>query len=179
MNWYKIFYWITVADSVKSLFNTFGVILTIISIITLIVMVVMMINLGDYQSNNRVGKDEEKSMKYWLTAFRRLFIWSFVISMFCWAGFVFTPSKKDCLLIVAGGSVGTFIQSDSSSQQIPGDITRFLHLSLQKEISDLGDETKKELGVQTPKERLIDNVEEMTKEEIINFLKEDTTISIK
>ncbi len=68
---------------------------------------------------------------------------------------------------------------DSSAKQLPADITRFLHLSLQKEVSELGEEAKKELGLQSPKEKLIEKVKTMTKEELVEYLQSDSTFSVK
>lgn len=86
------------------------------------------------------------------------------------------------MLIVAGGAVGNFITTDTSSRAIPADITKFLHLSLNKEIDDLQKEVKtdirKELGVQSEKDKFIEKVEKLSKEQLIEFLKNDTTISI-
>ena len=84
---------------------------------------------------------------------------------------------------MAGGAVGNFITTDTSSRAIPADITKFLHLSLNKEIEDLSKEVKsdikKELGIQTPKDKLLDKVEKLTKDELIEFLKNDSTILSK
>ena len=86
-------------------------------------------------------------------------------------------------MIVAGGAVGNFITTDTSAKSIPSDITKFLHLSLNKEIEDLQKEVKtdirKELGVQTEKDKFIDKVEKLSKEELIEYLKRDTTLLTK
>lgn len=65
--------------------------------------------------------------------------------------------------------------TDSSAKEIPSDITKFLHMSLKNEINDLNSDTKKELGVQTPKEKLLDNIKNLSKEQIIEYIKTDTT----
>jgi len=84
------------------------------------------------------------------------------------------------MLIVAGGAVGNFITTDTSSRAIPADISKFLHLSLNKEIDDLQKEVqtdiRKELGIETQKDKLIQQVEKLTKEQLIEYLKNDTTI---
>jgi hypothetical protein len=80
------------------------------------------------------------------------------------------------MLIIAGGSVGSFITSDSSSRALPADLTKYLHLKLNAELNDLGTETKKELGVQTKKDEFMDKVKSFTKDEIIEYLQKDTTI---
>jgi hypothetical protein len=98
-----------------------------------------------------------------------------LVTWLCWAAI---PTKKDCLLIIAGGTVGNYIQSDSTVRELPKDFTQFLHLSLQKEIKNLDDESRSELGVtvQSEKNKYVDKLKEMTKEEIIQFINSDTTL---
>jgi hypothetical protein len=65
---------------------------------------------------------------------------------------------------------------DSSARELPSDVTKFLHLSLKKEISDLSIDAKEELGIKTKKDDLLDKVKTMTKDELVKFLETDTTI---
>lgn len=71
-----------------------------------------------------------------------------------------------------------FITSDSSAKAIPSDITEFLHLSLREQVKEIQEgvesDVKKQLGVQTEKEKFVDKLKDMTKEEIINYLQTDT-----
>jgi len=177
MNWYKIFYWITVADSVKGIAQGFAIVVSILFAICFIALLIALAAKAAPESQN---ESDQVSFKYWITTFRRSFIWSFTVAVILWVIFAATPSRKDCLLIVAGGTVGNFLQSDTASAQIPGDITKFLHLSLEQEIkkisSDSQEQMRKDLGVQTPKEKFIDKVEDLTKEELIEFIKNDSTL---
>ncbi len=160
MNWYSIFYWLTVANNARAFFITFVVIFTLVFVIA---MIISFISLSE-------GDDStHKASKPWIwysTPFMIVF----------WALTVFTPNKSDTLLIIAGGAVGNFITSDSSSRAIPADISSFLHIKLQEEIASSTDELKKTLGAQTPKEKFIDKAKDLTKEEIIELLQNDTTV---
>ncbi len=160
-NWYKIFYWLTVADNAKSFFITFMIIFSVSSAIALLV---MLFNVPDTGNNAGLVK-----------AGKRWFWRSIPLTVLFWGLFIFTPNKSDTLLIIAGGAVGNFITSDSSSKAIPSDITNFLHMKLQSEISGANDEVKRQLGAQSPKEKLIDKAKELSKEQLIEWLKSDTT----
>ena len=160
INFYKIFYWLTVADNAKAFFIA-GIAVSMISGIVSLICTAIFSTEGD--------DDIVKASKKWW--------WRSVplIIMF-WGLYIFTPSKSDTLLIIAGGAVGNFVTSDSSSKAIPSDITSFLHMKLQAEILDANDEVKRQLGAQTPKEKLLDKAKELTKEQLIEFLKNDSTL---
>ena len=199
MNYYSVFYWLTVADGVKKAFDAFSNIFTTLTIISLVAYVVVVIasigsasdlaiakdknKNGGNQSNVDINQDTYNSVLIWRKFIGRTFWMSFIFCMITWFGYVMTPTKKDCLLIVAGGTVGNFITNDTSAKAIPADITKFLHMSLKEQIEKLNADTKqdikKELGVQTPQEKLIDKVKSMSKDEIINYLKSDTTLKVK
>lgn len=185
---YSVFYWLTRADSVKDFFDTTSNIFTWLCIISGIIYVILSVmNAVTISENKLKNEGEEKTdpdfraVQIGRKYLARLFYTMLPLALITWTCWVFTPTKKDCMLIVAGGAVGNFITSDSSARSIPADITKFLHLSLNKEIDDLSKETqqdiKKELGIQTPKEKLLDKVANLTKDEIINYIKNDTTIA--
>ncbi len=105
-NWYKIFYWLTVADNFKSLFITLIVIFMIICVIATFWFVF------DRETNTLKATLGAERAKRWMW-------WSYPLCILFWALYIATPSKSDTLLIIAGGSVGNFVTSDSSSRQIP------------------------------------------------------------
>ena len=187
---YSVFYWLTRADSVKQFFDTSSNIFTVLAVIAFIGYIVCSIAKAIQASENNIKDDaEEKTdadVRSWETS--RKFFSKFAYTMLpfaivFWLGYVFTPTKKECLLIVAGGAVGNFITSDSSARALPADITKFLHLSINKEIEDLSAETKEdikgELGIKSPKDKLIDNIKDLSKEQILEYFKKDTTIKLK
>ena len=137
MNWYSIFYWLTVANNVNNFITTFAILATIGLGVCIFVRICLSFEGENVNVNTRLPK-----------AFKRWYVTFTILTVLFWALFAFIPTKKDCLLIIAGGSVGNFITTDSSAKALPSDITKFLHQSLQSEIKDLSSDTKKELGVQ-------------------------------
>lgn len=183
MDWYSIFYWLTVADKVKQFFDTTSTLFTVLSVVFFIALIGFTWAKAFQISENKTRNNEEdttnptlRGLEFAKKRVQSLFYSFLALSLITWAGYVAVPSKTDCLIIIAGGSVGNFITTDSSSTQIPKDVTRFLHLSLQKEISSLDADARRELGMQTPKEQLLDKVKDLTKEQLINYLQTDTTI---
>lgn len=186
MDWYTIFYWVTVADGVKRFFDVASNWFTFFAIVFFILAIVFSVGKSSSISGEKLKNEEEdkKNPDYrsWDLGKKHSmkFFYTFLVLWFVtWMGYALTPTKKDCLLIIAGGSVGNFITSDSSAQKIPSDITDFLHLSLKKEIQELTVEERDEIGMQTPKEKFLDKVKELSKEELIDFLQSDTTLLSK
>lgn len=182
-NWYSIFYWLTVADGAKSFLDYASNIFTFFSIIAFAGYIITSFGRAAVVSANSLESEEEdktnSDLRSWELAKKfstRLFYPMLILSILTWTAYVMVPTKKDCLLIIAGGAVGNFMSTDSSAKQLPSDVTKFLHMSLQNEIKELGVEARKEFGMQTPNEKLIDKVQSLTKEQIIQYLKTDTTI---
>ena len=183
MNWYSIFYWMTVADNVKytlDILSNFSMTLFVLSLIAYIITSIGRAGTISYHSTRDEKEDNNTPdirawdyIKKWSARSFRVFMISTVILWSLWA---FVPSRKDCLLIVAGGSVGTFLTTDSSVRQLPADITQYLSLSLKKEIVRLKEDAADTTS--TRKEKLVDRMKDMTKEEIINYLKDDKSIKI-
>lgn len=183
MSFYSLFYWITVADSVKGFFDTSSNLFTTITVVCSIAYLITHIGKSISVSENKTKNEEsdkiDPSVRSWEMIRKyttRLLYPMLALAIITWAGYVFTPTKKDCLLIVAGGAVGNFMVTDTSAKQLPSDITKFLHMSLKKEVEELSDDAKRELGVQSPKDKLIDKAKEMTKEQLIEFIKSDTSL---
>ena len=160
-NWYMIFYWLSVADGVKNFFDVFSNIFTVLAVITVIFMIVMLVINGD--SSQSRYEDNQKSIKYWLTFSRRSFLWCLVFSMITWAGFVMVPSKKDCYVIVAGGAVGNFIQSDSAAKKIPTEALQLLRDKMRQE--------SKDLSLKSITDAVSDTLKDKSKEELIEIVK--------
>lgn len=183
MNWYSVFYWLTVSDGVKEFLDTasnwFCFFTVIFGIIMIVAMIAKSVVVDDQNLKDEAEEKVNPRMRAWEFARKssfRLFYPFLFITLITWVGYVMVPSKKDCLMIIAGGSVGNFITTDSSAKQLPSDITKFLHLSLKKEISELNEDTRAELGLQTPKEEFLTKVKKMTKEELVDYIQNDSTL---
>jgi hypothetical protein len=181
MNYYKIFYWLSVSDGVKGFFNATSTIFTWMAVLSFVAYVITSFGRASAISENRLKSEEEDKKDSDLRSWelgrkyaRNLLYPMLILCLITWTGYVFTPTKKDCLLIIAGGAVGNFITTDSSAKELPSDVTKFLHMSLQNEIKDLSAETKKELGIETQKDKLLEKVKQLSKDELIKYLSNDT-----
>jgi hypothetical protein len=140
-----------VADNAKAMFITFVVIFTFISGIATIAY----LSTGD--------DDESQSMS------RKWMWWSYPFMIFFWFLTIFTPSKKDALLIVAGGQTLNFLTTDESAKQIPSELSGFILT----ELKNMASEAQVELGIKDQKERLIEESKTMTTEELLKRMNED------
>lgn len=159
MNWYSIFYWITVADGIKDFFDAFSDLFSWGAVIAIIVTIFVIVYSND--KNQNFTESDEQSNKYWITFWRRTAIWFSLLAFITWGGYVFTPTKKDALLIVAGGAVGQFITTDSSAKQIPAEAMTLLRTKIRSEIMELNN----------PIASVTDTLQEKSKEELIELLK--------
>ena len=75
-----------------------------------------------------------------------------------WAGYVAVPTKKDALIIIAGGTMGNFMQSDTSVQKLPKELIWLVRTKIQEEIKNT--DLQSVLPVQ-------DTLVDKTKEELI------------
>lgn len=171
MNWYKLFYWISVADNFKGFVFAIAVFATVVMCLVFIIAAVTRMNaaesIGEWQEDDKLTK-----AKSWLNMCK--FACKVFIPIFCvfWLIYILTPSKSDTIMIIAGGAVGQFITSDSSSKKIPAEITTFLRAKIQT----LTAEAKEDLGIMDAKSQKIKDLENLTKEELIERLKTDTTL---
>lgn len=186
-NFYSLFYWITVSDGVKHLFDVSSNFFTALTFFSFVALVITSVGRSVSVSENDLkNENEEKTnseFRAWESARKltaRLFYPFVVLMLITWLGYMMTPTKKDCLLIVAGGAVGNFLTSDTSAKSIPSDITAFLHQGLQNEINSMKDSTKKDiekqLGLGSPKDKFIEKAKAMTKEQLIQYLENDSTL---
>jgi len=171
MNWYKIFYWITVADNAILFFQW----LAGLGLAAVILMAIIRGVCSDEKWWDKSNQDMKK-FRAW---YARTWFLSAIISLIGWFGVIFTPSKADCIFIIASGSTAQFLTTDSSAKSIPADITKFIHQYLVKHTENLSDDDKRQLGLQSPKEKLLDKVKKMSKDELVDYLSKDDSITVK
>lgn len=152
MNYTKLFYWLTVADNAKTLFNVQIGIFTAISVIATICYFL-----------NDSNSDEQKMSRKWMW-------WSYPFAILFWVLQIATPSKKDALLIVAGGQTLNFLTTDSSSKQIPHELTSFVLT----ELKNMAQDVKVELNIQNQKEKILEDAKNMTTSELIQKMNSDS-----
>lgn len=153
MDYTKVFYWLSVADNAKIMFITFIVIFTIIATI---------FTVGYFLSLDEDYKEEREIITKWIW-------WSYPFMILFWSLYVFTPSKKDALLIVAGDSTLNFLTRDSSASKIPSELSSYLLT----EIKNLSKEAEVELNLKFEKEKLLNEVKTMSAQELIDKMRSD------
>lgn len=156
MNWYSIFYWLTVADGIKDFFDTVS---NWTLFFTIVFFVLYWVAFGIYH-DSRMKDDEEndKQAKYWFKIIRSTFFFFFTIMLVTWTAYVLIPSKKDALIIIAGGAVGNFITTDTSARQVPAEVMNLLRAKIKEEIAS------------TSINGVKDTLESLTKEQLIEQL---------
>ncbi len=146
MSWYKIFYWITVADAAKTVLLVFSIIMTICGVISMIILLRL------FEDGSAPSVETRAKRRRWV-------FWSWPMMILLWLMWTLTPTKRDAMIIIAGGAVGSFITSDSSAKQIPAEFTLLLREKMRSEINEL----------QNPFN--VDTLSGKTKEELIELLK--------
>lgn len=140
MNWYSIFYWLTVADNVKTVTGILSIVFGIYFI---------------GASAAAIGLFDD-SFSTWNRGPRRLyylFSTFFVINLLLWTSL---PTKRDSLVIVAGGAIGSFVTTDSSAKKIPHEALELVRAKLKEwqqpnsseitaEVDTLANKSKEEL----------------------------------
>lgn len=157
MNYTKLFYWLTVADNAKVMFIVFICIFTIVSIIATI----------GYFTKADDGDEDGQAMA------RRWMWWSYPFAMFFWFLFIFTPSKKDALLIVAGGQTLNYLTTDSVSKQIPRELSSFVVTQLKSMAKDAA----VDLNISDQKDKMLEKAKTMTAEQLMSEMKRDTSFA--
>ena len=159
MNFIKLFYWLTVADNARLFFQWGAGIFTAIFGLSLII---YCFSVMDDSSDAKAVKDPSRKFLFYSTPF----------FVFFWLALVLTPSKKDSLLIIAGGGTLNYLSSDSSARQIPKEMTNFVLT----ELKSMALESQVDLQIQSNKEKVLEEVKALSAEELLGRMKEDTTL---
>lgn len=162
MNYTKLFYWITVAENAKIMFAVFIVIFMIISVMTTLCYFAN-ININGQTNTEKENQAMSRKWMWWCYPFMVLF----------WSLYIFTPSKKNALLIVAGGTTLNYLTNDSTAKQIPHELTSFVLT----ELKNMAQEAKIELYSGNQKERILEEAKSMTSDQLIEKMKIDTTFA--
>jgi hypothetical protein len=155
MNYTKLFYWLTVADNAKTLFVTFIWIFTFISVVATFYYFIL--------------HDEEEGQKMC----RKWMWWSYPFMILFWSLYIFTPSKKDALLIVAGGQTLNFLTTDSTSKQIPHELSSFVVT----ELKNMAENAKVDLGIASQKDKILEEAKNMTANQLMDKMRVDSNFA--
>ncbi len=140
MNYYKVFYWLTVSDGVKTFFDGASNVFTVLSVVSGIVYVIFSITRGTQiaESKSKSESDDKvdpdiRALQFAKRTSARLFFTMLALCLITWSGYVFIPSKRDCYIIIAGGAVGNFISSDSAAKKLPAEALQLLRDKIREE----------------------------------------------
>ena len=157
MNYTELFYWLTVADNARDMFRVGLVIFTGVAVIS---------TAANFICRGNNEHDVAVQARKWMW-------WSYPFMFLFWSLFIFTPSKKDALLIVAGGQTMNFLTTDKSAKQIPHELSTFIVTELKNMAAD----AKVDLNIKDQKEKLLDEAKNMTAKELMEKMKVDTTFA--
>jgi hypothetical protein len=157
MNYTELFYWLTVADNARDMFRVGLVIFTGVAVISTSVNFICRGN----------GEDDAAVQA------RKWMWWSYPFLFLFWSLFIFTPSKKDALLIVAGGQTMNFLTTDKTAKQIPHELSNFVVT----ELKNMASEAKVDLNIKDQKQKILDEAKNMTANELMEKMKVDSTFA--
>ena len=157
MNYTEVFYWLTVADNAKTMFIV-GI--TIFTAVAVISTAINFIARGDGDDDTAVQA-------------RKWMWWSYPFMFLFWSLYIFTPSKKDALLIVAGGQTMNFLTTDSTAKQIPHELSNFVVT----ELKSMAAEAQVDLNIKGQKEKILDEAKNMSAKELMEKMKVDSTFA--
>ena len=157
MNYTELFYWLTVADNARDMFRVGLVIFTGVAVISTAVNFICRGNGED---------DVAVQARKWLW-------WSYPFMFLFWSLFIFTPSKKDALLIVAGGQTMNFLTTDKTAKQIPHELSNFVVT----ELKNMASEAKVDLNIKDQKQKILDEANNMSAKELVEKMKVDSTFA--
>lgn len=157
MNYTELFYWLTVADNARVMFKTGMIIFTVIAVISTI---------ANIFSRGEGHDDAANIARKWMW-------WSYPFMFLFWSLFIFTPSKKDALLIVAGGQTMNFLTTDKSAKQIPHELSNFIVTELKNMAAD----AKVNLNIKDQKAKILEEAKNMSTKELMDRIKVDTTFA--
>lgn len=168
MSWNSIFYWITRADDIKGFFDTFSNWFLFFTIIFGLAYIFLSIFSADPES-----KDSWESIKYWKKSIGKCLGLTVILTTILWAGYVFTPTKKEALLIVAGGGAMKFLTTDSSAKRLPSELTTFVIT----ELRSMSEQAKVDIGINQTKKSVLDEIRGLSATELIEKMKSDSTLT--
>jgi len=164
MNWYGLFYLFSIVDKLTNGIIALAVICSIFYALFTILYFYHRTTANEYKGNK--DSNRRTNAENWLKNIkwpRRIVLTLMVIGYLL---VIFVPSRKDMIIIIAGGAVGEFVMNDKNAKQLPADITRFLRGEILKATADLTDEAKASIGIKSK----ADSLKELSKEQLIKML---------
>lgn len=157
MDYTQLFYWLTVADNARVLFGWGAGIFTLIAVVATITNLICRGN----------GEDEAADIA------RKWIWWSYPFMFMWWMLLILTPSKRDALLIVAGGQTLNYLTTDSITKQIPRELSTFVVT----ELKNMAKESQVDLNIKNEKQKILDEAKNMSAKELMDRMKVDSTFA--
>ena len=104
---------------------------------------------------------------------RKWMWWSYPFMILFWSLYVFTPDKRDALLIVAGGTTMNFLTTDSTAKQIPHELTSFVVT----ELKNMAKNAEVDLNIGSQKDKILDEAKNMSATELMEKMKVDSNFA--
>lgn len=177
MNWYVIFYLFSIVDNLGTFLGWMVTIFTMITLISWMVFIMYKGSANGVFHDKHENKQEDTEDKQNLAIQRKWVRFSTIFFVIFWLLYIATPTKKDMLLIIAGGAVGEFVSSDSSAQKLPADITRFLHAEIVKATAEIGEDDEKKEEKKSTITPEVDRIKKLSREELERILIKEVGIN--
>jgi hypothetical protein len=155
MNYTTLFYWLVVADNAKNMFKAGLIFFSIVALIATVAYILC----------TEEGSSQSMARK-WMW-------WAYPFVILFWSLYIFTPSKRDALLIVAGGQTLNFLANDKSAKQIPAELSNFVLT----EIKNQAKEAAVDLNISSQKDKILEKAKKMSAAELMTEMKKDTTFA--
>lgn len=174
MNWYQIFYLVSLGDGLISFFDTLSNWMTFFAIVSFIFYAIMWgASVASYNDEGPITDEYSSKAKGFrrLRRFSGVMFWSFLLlTIISWLGYVAIPTKKESLLIIAGGGAMQYLTTDSVGKQLPKEAMNFVVT----ELKQLSKEAQVELGVMSEKDKILESAKTMTSEQLLEKMKVDS-----
>lgn len=160
MNWFKVFYWISIADNLRGVLCVFAWVTLIFAMVAFGFFV-----FGDRDLDDMTAKPNglsERSKKW--------FWWSLPMCILFFALNAAIPSRKDALLIIAGGGAMEYFTTDSTAKQLPHELTNFVV----GELRVLAADAKVQLLSYNTEAEIMRQAKELTTEELLEKMRSDS-----
>lgn len=152
MSYTELFYWLTVADNARSFFGTFAIFFTFVFVTTQCVRIFS-------------SMEGEESASFY-TKCNKWTWYSTPLMLLFLSLWIFTPNKRDALLIVAGGGTLDYLSNDSIAKQIPREMSTFVLT----ELKNMAKEAKVDLGIASEKDKLLEKAKNLSGSELIDLI---------
>ena len=168
MNWYIIFYIMSIADSL----GTFSIWIAVLATITLIICSILKMPAELMNDGSPVREDQrifEKDNEQGRRNLNKIWRLAIIFTVVFWFLYIAIPDRKDMILIVAGGTVGEFVANDENAQKLPSEVFQYLRKEVLEATTELdgelSKEIRKELGMKT-KEQILKELNSLSEEEL-------------